>query len=150
MNQTDNAPRPQRNLVTRQKHRHETLWQITVPLVIAILIFFSMAIMAVAGTAAQASIWADISMIWLIAPTYVFALIGLVILAASIYGIVRLILVLPIYTSRALVWLKNFGTQVKLISNKAVEPFLRVQGFMASTHALGRNIRGKGSGSRTK
>ena len=143
MAQTGSDLPPQRNLVTRQKHRRETMWQITVPLVISILFLLTMAVLAGVATPAQASQWADISMIWLIAPTYIVGLITLLILAASIYAIVRLIMVLPIYTFRALNWLNDFGSRVKMLGNKAVAPILRAQSFMASAQELGRILRGK-------
>jgi hypothetical protein len=134
------APR-ERNPLTHQKHRREVLWQITIPLGLGLLVILTMAILAAASTASQASHWADISLIWLITPTLLFTLITLAILAALIYGLVRLILVLPFYTYRLLNWLNLFGSRVKQLGNKAVEPVLRVQALGSSVKTLGRNIR---------
>ncbi len=132
---------PQRNPTTHLKHRREVLWQITIPLSVGVLVILAMAILAGSSTASQASHWADISLIWLITPTLLFTLITLTILIALIYGLVRLILVLPFYTYRLLNWLIVFGLRVKQLGNKAVEPILRGQAFGSSLRTLGRNIR---------
>jgi hypothetical protein len=102
-----------------------------------------MAILVGSTTAPQASQWADISLIWLISPTLIFTLIALAILIALIYAIIRLIQVLPFSTYRLLSWLIVFGTRIKQLGNKAVEPVLRVQAFGASLQTLGQNIRRK-------
>jgi hypothetical protein len=132
---------PQRNLATRRKHRKEVLWQITVPLGIGALLFLAMAVMAGTATSAQASLWADISLIWLISPTFIFGLIALVILFALIYITIRLILVLPFYAYRLHQWLVDFGVRIKTIGDKAVAPVLGVQSRMSSLRALGRSLR---------
>ena len=130
-----------RNLLTRQKHRREVLWQITVPLVVGVLILLTMAVLTGFATTNQASHFADISMMWLITPTYLCGLIGLLILAGLIYLIVRLILVLPFYTYRLHTFLILFGLRIKQVGDKAVEPILRAQAFTSSIRQLGRNLR---------
>ena len=143
MNQTDST-QVQRNPITKQKHRSEVLWQITLPLVIGIVILLTLAVMAGLATSTQASQWADISMIWLIAPTYLVGLITLVVLAGLIYAIIRLILVLPPAAYRLHKSIILFATRINAAQNKIAEPFLRVQVFTASLRALRRNLSGSG------
>ena len=133
---------PQRNLASKMKHRREVLWQITVPFVICVLLLLIMVVLAGATTSSQASKLADISMIWLISPTYIFAVLMLVILVALAYAIIRLILVLPFYAFRLHTMIKLFGSRLQGVENKAVEPFLRVQVFVASLQCFGCNLRG--------
>jgi hypothetical protein len=142
VNEPESFSPDQRNPLTKLKHRREVLWQITVPLVIFILIFLAMGVLAAAGTASQASQLADISLIWLISPTFIFGLITLVVLVALIYGIIRLIVVLPFYSFRLYTMLKIYGARLQGLGDKAVEPVLRVQAFGASMRTFGRNMRG--------
>jgi hypothetical protein len=65
-------------------------------------------------------------------------LLSLLFLGASIYGIMRLILVLPKYSYQALGWLLLFGLQLRRVNDRLVEPFLRMHMLSASMKTLGR------------
>ena len=90
-------PKPMvRNPVTREKHRREVFWQITIPLVIALIIVIALAILIpVVGTHDSVSQWADVSLIWLIVPQMFLALITLLILIVLVYVLAGLLKVLP-------------------------------------------------------
>lgn len=146
VNEPDTQTPPERNLASKLKHRREVLWQITVPFVICVLVFLIMAVLAGATTLPQASKLADISMIWLITPTYIFALLMLVILVALTYAIIRLIMVLPFYAFRLHTMIKLVGSRLQGMGNAAVEPFLRIHVFVASIQSFGSNLRGGSRG----
>jgi hypothetical protein len=69
---------PERNLETYQKHRREIFWQITIPLLIGVLIVLVVAVGVTFGSAMDVSRWADISLIWLILPALLIALVLIV------------------------------------------------------------------------
>jgi sterol desaturase/sphingolipid hydroxylase (fatty acid hydroxylase superfamily) len=140
---TEPKPKPEPNPVTRRKHRHEVLWQITVPMVIGVVIVLILAVLATMATDYMVSKGADMSTIWLIAPMLIVLVLIFIITAASIYGLVRIIQVLPVYSRQVLDFLIEVGLQVRMASNKAVEPFIRAQSFQASVRGFVRSLRRK-------
>lgn len=145
----DFQPRPVivRNPLTRRRHQREVLWQVTVPILIGGLVLLFFAALAVAAglgiLPGDTSCWADISLIWLIVPMMFVTLLSLVFLAGSVYAIIRLILVLPKYSYQALGWMLLLGLQLRRVSDRLVEPFLRMHMLSASMKTLGRRVHKK-------
>jgi hypothetical protein len=138
----DFTPRPTviRNPITRQKHRKEILWQVTVPMLIGSVILLALALLAVGFGPVEARRWAGISIIWLTVPMMLVTLLALVFLSGSIYGIIRLILVIPKYSYQALTWLILLGLHIQRLNDRLVEPFLRAHMVSASMKTLGRRV----------
>ena len=133
---------PARNPITFQKHRHEVFWQITVPLIAGALIIVTIGLtIAIGGNLAQINKLANVSMIFLIIPAMFFTLIGIAITVASVYGLVRLILVLPYYMRLAQNFMLVVRIRVSRVSDAAAEPFLRMHSWRASAGQLGRSLR---------
>lgn len=144
MNDAASIPLRDRNPHTHHRHRLEVLWQITIPVGVFSLIILALAILVVVQTSAdQTSVWADISLMWMIIPAFFVTLIFFVFLAASIYLVVRVIGVLPYYFLRAHEWLVFVGGQMGQIEDRLLEPFLRVHSAMASLREFDRQIRKK-------
>ena len=133
----------ERNPITHEKHRREVLRQITLPLVIGIALILIAAIFICRSSTAGASVWADISLIWLIVPMLFAGLLFLIILAATAYGVIKLVTVLPFYFKQALDWLIGFNISVAQVGNKVTEPFIRLYVFMAKIEFLGNKVRKK-------
>jgi hypothetical protein len=132
---------PEPNPVTQARHRHEVLWQITVPVAVAAIVILALAILAgVLGTANDHSRWADVSLIWLVMPVVVFTLIFLILLLAVVYGLVKLIEVLPPYARQLQEFFVLITFQVGKVGDKIVEPILRTRTFTASVRAFGRSL----------
>lgn len=132
---------PVRNPQTYRRHRHEVLWQITIPILTVSVILLLVSLLATTLEAAEAGRWSSISIIWLIIPVMIFALILFVFLAAGIYATVRLIQLLPIYSFQALGWLLMFGINIRRLTDRMVAPILRAHSLSASVKALGRRPR---------
>jgi hypothetical protein len=130
----------ERNQITFQRHRKEVFWQITAPIGIGGLFLLVLSVLAIFMEPGEISRWADISLIWLIIPAMLVTFITFVMLAASIYGIIMLIQVLPYYSLRLLNWFILVGGYVRDIGNRAVDPVLRLKSFNASLKTLGRQI----------
>ena len=81
---------------TVQAHKRQFAWQILVPFLVVTVLVLAAGVLAAAGTATRS--WADVSIIWLIIPMLVFALLAVVVLGFLIYGIARLLQVTPKYT----------------------------------------------------
>ncbi|OQX64097.1 MAG: hypothetical protein B5M51_04295, partial [Anaerolinea sp. 4484_236] len=58
-----------------QLHRRQFIWQILAPILIVAILVIAASVFAATRNENQASVWADISLIWLIIPAFFFALI---------------------------------------------------------------------------
>ncbi len=79
--------------------------------------------------------WRDISLIWLIAPAMVLLLLFLALTGAAAYGIIRLIQVLPVYFLRMQVVLERIASRSYQISDKILQPLVRLRSGMAGLQA---------------
>ncbi len=143
MDESDSYPIPERNPVTHQRHKRDVRWQITAPLAAGILFVLTMFVLAASAEANDASQFADIALICLTIPTLFATLIIFIVLAALIYGVVRMIFGLPFFARRVQIWFELFGSKIVQVGEAAVEPFMRVHSFTASARALGRKLRRK-------
>jgi cell division protein FtsW (lipid II flippase) len=144
MNDIASSRLRERNPITHQRHRREVLWQITVPVGIFALALLALAILVVVqASAGQASVWADISLMWMIIPAFIITLILFVFLAACVYLVVLMIGVLPYYFLRAHEWLILVGGRMEDIQDRLIEPFLRIRSALASLQELDHQIRKK-------
>ena len=134
---------PERNPVTYEHHRKEVMWQILVPVIIGAVGVLALAILATTRTDAQVSKGADVSVIWMITPMLIIALIFLVLLGAMIYAMMSLLGILPGYARLVQDYFDALRVQVGIVSDKAVEPILRMESIKASLRALGRSLRQK-------
>jgi hypothetical protein len=110
---------------------------------IGVVICLALAFLVTQMTNDQASTWADISVIWLIIPALAVSIILAIIMGGAIYAVTWLIQELPFFFHQAHQWLLALGVQVDRISNKAVEPVLRVHSFSASMRKLGGQVKRK-------
>jgi uncharacterized membrane protein YobD (UPF0266 family) len=131
------------NPVTQLSHRKQVLWQITIPLVIGVVIILIVAILVTTGSPQTASLWADISLIWLIIPVMIASLILLVLLAGLAYAVIWLVRTIPGYALQAQNFMIMIAGQVERLGDMIVEPILRVNAFLASLQALSRSLRRK-------
>jgi uncharacterized membrane protein len=109
-------------------------------MLIGSVILLALALLAVGFGPVEARRWASISIIWLTVPMMLVTLLSLVFLSGSIYGIIRLILVIPTYSYQALTWLILLGLHIQRLNDRLVEPFLRAHMISASMKTLGRRV----------
>ena len=133
----------ERNQVTWEKHRRDVRLQIILPLVIGILLVLVLAVLVTLGSTAQVSQWADVSLIWIIAPMLVVALIFLAILGGIAYGLAKLLQVLPFYTRQVQDFFLLVRDRASDVTAKMVAPILNYESKKASQRALWRNLRRK-------
>jgi hypothetical protein len=126
-----------RNPITTEQHRREVFRQISLPLAIGVLFCLILAGMVVATTSLdQLSQWADISMIWLIIPTFFCTFLVMVILAGMAYLTVRGVQSLPVFSFKALNQMRKIQSSLLKFNNILVEPFLKYE----STKAKGKAV----------
>jgi hypothetical protein len=122
-----------RNPITHKFHRRETIWQIIAPLVVGISIILGLGIWAIVTVAqgGDVSQAADTSLIFLLIPVLILSLIPLALLGGLVYGMFRLLKILPpkFYLVQGL-FLK-VQERVKQGADIAVEPILRINSIGA-------------------
>lgn len=133
---------PERNPKTHKAHNREVFYQITIPMVVGVVAVLFLAVLATQATASTASTWADISLIMMIIPTMIVSLLFMVLTAGTIYLMIRILPLISPYARFAHEWFAYISYRVRILSDKSVEPILRVHGFVASVRAFRRNLRG--------
>jgi hypothetical protein len=117
-----------RNPETARLHRRDLAWQIYLPIglaVLALLVVGGLAIWAaVSGQAAVDSVWADVSLIFLILMTAALALLPLA--AAAIFGLWFALRYLPGYARVAQEYVALAAGYVRQAADRAVQPFIAV------------------------
>ncbi len=124
----------ERNPITREAHRRQVLWQITLPFGVGLFLILALAaltILSAVGGGEVVSRWADISLIWLILPMFFFTLIFLAIVSGLVYLVVKLIGVFPIYAFKAQGFFASLQEKIRSASDKAAQPVIKVGGFWA-------------------
>ncbi len=122
-----------------QKHRRQLWSQILVPLLITVAVIVAVA--AWTGVAAfredsEVGRWAAISTIWIVIPFMAAGFVFLVIFLGLIYGMARLLQLIPPYTGYAqkIVW--RVEGYVKRGANMAVRPIFAMEGITATIKRL--------------
>ena len=131
------------NPQTRAAHRREMFRQVILPLtiVIAIVLALVVAVILVAfatrGNPEPISRWADVSLIWLLMPATIIAIILLLVNVGLVFAVMQLLRVLPLYSHALHLFVIRGQLKLTAISDKLAEPFIKVHSFNASLKALG-------------
>ena len=128
------------------KHVRQVFWQIWFPLILALLVILTAAVLVVitssSGTVRTARL-ASISIIWMIAPLIVAGMIFVIFTAGMIFLTARLTRVVPVYTRLIQLWVQIFGVRVEDLLNKLADPLIKTQMRAAGWRAFWKHILGK-------
>lgn len=130
----------ERNPITYRKYRRETFLQIILPMIIFGFVLLILSLLSTQMGAGDISLWADISLIWLIIPVMVLTLLSFVMLVGTVYGVTMLIQVLPFYSYKMFKAWIQLRAIVRSSSDKIVEPVLRVNGFSSASSTFWRQL----------
>jgi membrane protein implicated in regulation of membrane protease activity len=121
---------------TLRNHRRQRFWQIFFPfLVVAVLLLAAGVFAALGG----ARVWADVSLIWLVVPLLIFALLFLALLVGMIYLVARLTRGVPPITAKAQFYGRRISGGVRGAADKAVQPILWLEQIGATFAVLFRS-----------
>ena len=112
---------------TIRAHKAQFAWQILVPIILVVLIFFAAGAFVIANAVSghgQTGLWADISVIWLVVPALFFALAFLVIVITTVYGMAKLLQLLPHYTCKAQGFFTLLSAGILKLADGSVKPFV--------------------------
>ena len=112
---------------TIRLHKREVIWQIILPFVLVSLALLAAAVWLVLGDTARDRAWADVSMLWLLAPLLLLSLAALALLAAMIVGMAKLLQVMPRFTTRAQQVAGQIVGGTRKGADGAVQPFIWVE-----------------------
>jgi len=124
------------------KHRKQTFWQIWVPLCLSILAVLFLAVLAsvAAGTTAVTE-FSNLSTIYLVLPVLIVGFVVLVLMGLVIYGLARLLDILPVYTRMVQGFFRQMAAFIRIWSDKIVKPVMatrtRWAGFEAARKHIG-------------
>lgn len=130
--------KPERNPLTHRKHRMETFWQVYFPLIMGSILVVGLAawtvITATSGGGVRKT--ADISLVFLIVPAMVMALIPLAIFIGMAYAVIWLNKNTPYFMKKAQDTMIQVRDGVMKGSDKFAEPVIRFKSRIASLDAL--------------
>jgi hypothetical protein len=107
-----------------RENKRQLIWQIVVPILLLAALIIAAAILVVSGGSNQTGVWADVSIIWMLAPLLVFGLLLIAMLAALIYGLVKLTQVTPRYSSSAQNVVASISTKTRKVADGITKPVL--------------------------
>jgi fatty acid desaturase len=122
-----------------QQHRRQLWTQILIPILAVILILLAVIVITSLATFrdnGEVERWAAISTMWIILPLLGAGLLVLIFFVALLYGMAKLLALIPPYTGQAqrLAW-RIEGT-VRRVTEGAVKPFFAVEGLTAAFKRL--------------
>jgi predicted PurR-regulated permease PerM len=127
---------PPPNPITGARHRREVFRQVTLPFLLGLLVFTVFVVLGWLGTTLQASLWADIALIFLIILLGFAAFVFLVISAALAYVIIAANRGIPPYTRLAQDKVDLIGQHVRRVSDRAAMPIINIQSRLARLRTL--------------
>ncbi len=127
---------PYKERETYKAHRREFLWQILVPIIVVLILVLAASVAVTASPAPSASLWADISTIWLLIPHLFFAFITIIILGGLIYGIAKLIQIIPIYSQQLYNLIRLATQKIKNVADASTKPIFFVEELSARIKSI--------------
>jgi hypothetical protein len=124
---------------TVRAHKRQFFWQILLPILLVVLLGLAAGGLVIAATfsgSGSPRLWADVSIIWLIAPVLVLALGLLAVLVFLVYGMVKLLQVTPRYTGKAQGFFAQVAAWARKIADGAARPFVWVQQVGAAIKSI--------------
>jgi hypothetical protein len=129
----DKLPIPHPARESYGKHRRDVTRQIILPVILITVVVVglaALAIFAATGSNTAVSLWADISLIWIIIPMMLLMLVILALTAALAYGLMRLLKVSPHYTGLAQHYALWLNAEIVAWADKIVQPVLTIKSWL--------------------
>jgi hypothetical protein len=112
---------------TVQAHKRQFAWQILVPVLVVTAVILATAVLVSTGAVSTTRTWADVSIIWLIIPMLSLALFCVIELGFLIYGVARLLKIMPGYTGLVQDFFVLVSARARMIADGTAKPFVLFQ-----------------------
>jgi len=113
-----------KDTLTLQNHKRQVIWQILIPFLLAAGLIIAGAVVVTTGGPSQTGAWANVAIIWMLAPMLVFCLLIGAVLVSLIYGFARITNIIPRYTSRAREIAVAVSARTRKVADGAAQPIL--------------------------
>lgn len=127
---------PAPNPATQAAHRREISIQVTLPLVIALLVFIGVGIWLVWAGVGTVERWAQIAMIFILLIAFILGLVLMGIVIGLLFLIIQVMRVIPPYTRLAQDAITKINQRVKTGADISIRPILELQKFLAVMDVL--------------
>jgi hypothetical protein len=141
MNNLDTKYIPEPNPVTYPQHLRQMWIQIRAPMIVGLLAILIIAFFATQASNPDVSRWGNISTIFLIIPLGLILLVTFAILGLIVYGLYRLLNLLPRYAHMAQLYVYHYSQLIIRLADRVAQPIIRVNGFFASLRVLRKRLR---------
>jgi capsular polysaccharide biosynthesis protein len=94
---------------------------------VATAVILAAAVLIASGSASTNRPWADVSLIWMIAPLLIIALAFVTALGLLIYAFARLLKVTPKYTAKAQFYLDRVAAGINKVADGTTKPVVWVE-----------------------
>jgi len=132
--------------VSIRQHQKQILWQVWIPLSLGFLIVIALAALTIIG-ASHGSIvvtkWSHLSLIIMVIPVLFVGLILLTIIGAGIYGIAKLLNILPPFTGQVQIYAQRISITIKQRADQFLQPVFAIQAGLAALNRFWAIMRGK-------
>ena len=121
------------------KHRRELWTKILIPMLLAVAVIVAVATLTGIATFrdnGEVERWAAISTIWIVIPIMGAGLLLLLVFIAILYGMARLLALIPTYTGQAQKIAWRIEGAIKRGADMAVKPVLALEGITATLKRL--------------
>ncbi len=118
----ENQPPVERPTV--RAHKRQFAWQILVPFLVMAGLIIAGALLVVTGGAPRTGVWADVSLIWLLVPALFIALMILAFVITAVYGMAKLLQILPHYTGKAQGIFALLSAGTRKVADGATKPIV--------------------------
>jgi FtsH-binding integral membrane protein len=131
-----------------RRHQRQSFWQIILPVILAgLLMLTGMVVMILSISGAKTGIvvsqWSDLSVIWLTLPMFIPAVMVLIFTILIIYGVARLIKLVPKYAQLIQAYVKLYALRINLATNKAAAPFIGWKSILAGAGRIFSSLFGR-------
>lgn len=148
---TSQAPKHSVDLSTSKsyaRHKQQRFWQILLPvgfgaLVILFVLGLVIWIAVETETGGSVSQWADVSMIWLLLPAWLFAVVIAIFLFGFVALLARLLRILQIHSTKFQHLTNTVSNSLIAGANRLVAPIINVKGFTVKIPALINSLFGR-------
>jgi hypothetical protein len=120
-------------------HRRQMLWQVWLPLAVAIIIVLALEILAIIGAtrgSPQVDRWGAISAVIVILPVLVFGLVFMAIFGGMAYGLALLLKKVPGWMLKAQLFMIHLALVIRRAADSATKPVMAVSSFSSSVGTL--------------
>ena len=119
-----------------KSHQRQFTWQILVPLLFFLLMMLVVSGFTLTVSAGQASLWADIALIWLLIPVIFGSLLLLTFLVGMVYLMTRLLQISPTYTAKAQHFVWQVQHSARQVMDGAVKPVILIKSIIAGVNQI--------------